>query len=74
MHISALIFPSYSIYVGISFSHDSHHAWDIPVQWRLRFKITVCHTEENYLKHVTLLNRFKIVFLLNRYMFKRNLS
>ena len=36
------------------------------VQWRLRFKITVCHTEENYLKHVTLLNRFKIVFLLNR--------
>ena len=36
------------------------------VQWRLRYKITVCHTEENYLKHVTLLNRFKIVFLLNR--------
>ena len=36
------------------------------LQWRLRFKITVCHTEENYLKHVTLLNRFKIVFLLNR--------
>ena len=31
MDISALIFPSYSIYVGISFSHDSHHAWDIPV-------------------------------------------
>ena len=26
----------------------------------------MCHTEENYLKHVTLLNRFKIVFLLNR--------
>ena len=36
------------------------------LQWRLRFKITVCHTEENYLKHVTLLNRFTIVFLLNR--------
>ena len=36
------------------------------IQWRLRFKIAVCHTEENYLKHVTLLNRFKIVFLLNR--------
>ena len=36
------------------------------LQWRLRFKITVCHTEESYLKHVTLLNRFKIVFLLNR--------
>ena len=31
MDISALIFPSYSIYVGISFSHDSHHAWNIPV-------------------------------------------
>ena len=36
------------------------------IQWRLRFKIAVCHTEENYIKHVTLLNRFKIVFLLNR--------
>ena len=22
---------THSIYVGISFSHDSHHAWDIPV-------------------------------------------
>ena len=40
----------------------------LQLQWRLRFKIAVCHTEENYLKHVTLLNRFKIVFLLNRYL------
>ena len=49
-----------SVFSRPSILHDNR------LQWRLRFKIAVCHTEENYLKHVTLLNRFKIVFLLNR--------
>ena len=36
------------------------------VHWRLRLKITVRHTKENNLKHVTLLNRFNKGFTLNR--------
>ena len=36
------------------------------LQWGLRFKIAVCQTDENYLKHVALLNRFKICFILKR--------
>ena len=28
--------------------------------------ITVCHTEQNYLIHVTVLNRINVVFFFNR--------
>lgn len=59
-----LIFPCRVVYILVcSFLRGVNR---FALQWRLRFEITVCHTKENYLKHVTLLNRFKIGFLLNR--------
>ena len=48
-------------------AHTQQHLFIVfALQGGLRFKIAMCHTDENYLKHVALLNRFKICFILKR--------